>query len=161
MQNKTLAYWIVGIVGVVLIVLIIRQIYVQNHGATTNNTAVTTTTAPQNNSTSTPATSTPAAVNSSPSGAASAAYQAALAIYQTNGYRIEISQCHGIPGKLTVTQGQKYMLDNRDNQAHTIKVGPYTYNLPAYGYEIVTAGVLGLNNLTCDGGGAGQINIEK
>lgn len=89
------------------------------------------------------------------------AYNDALAIYGKNGYRIQFSQCHGIPGKLVVPQGNKYMLDNRDNAAHTIKVGPNSYRLGAYGFTIVTALNLGINNVTCDGGGAAQVTIEK
>jgi hypothetical protein len=157
MQNKTWAYWIVGIVAIVLIGLVIYQMNHQNGDSQNTNQTSTT---PQNNgaASSTP-TSTPA--TGTTGGAGNAAYNAALAIYQKSGFRIQFSQCHGTPGHLVIKAGQKYMLDNRDNAKHTIKVGPYTYSLGAYGFQVVTAQNLGLNNVTCDGGGAAQVNIEK
>lgn len=163
MQNKTLAYWIVGIVGAVLIIILIVQLHSQNNPASGNSSPASDNAALSYNGQE--ATTTPPAANTSGTSGigypSNSAYTAVLAIYQKNGYRVQFSQCHGIPGKLTVTQGQKYMLDNRDDQKHTVKVGPYTYSLPAYGWQVITAENLGLNNVTCDGGGAAQINIEK
>jgi len=150
-----MAYWIVGVVAVVLIGLIIYQMNKQNGGSYTQTPATNTQTPATTTPTSTPGTT--GTVGST----ANKAYNAALAIYQKNGYRIQFSQCHGTPGKLTIPQGNKYMLDNRDNATHTIKVGPSSYKLAAYGYIVVTANNLGLNNVTCDGGGAAQVNIEK
>jgi hypothetical protein len=160
MQNKTLAYWIVGIVGAVLIIVLVIQIRGQNQPASNNTNSNSANAALSNGQEASSTPSAPTATNGK-SVPSNSAYMAALAIYQKNGYRVQFSDCHGIPGKLTVTQGQKYMLDNRDNQAHTIKIDSYTYNIPAYGWQILTAQVLGLNNVTCDGGGAAQINIEK
>ena len=140
--------------GAILIIVLIVQMNRQKQAGTTATpaTGVSTT---ETASSSAPTTQTGTGTKGN------AAYNAALAIYQKNGYRIQFSQCHGTPGHLVIPEGNKYMLDNRDNAAHTIKVGPYTYKLGAYGFVVAKATNLGINNVTCDGGGAAQINIEK
>ncbi len=157
MQHKTLAYWIVGVVGIVLIGLIIYQI---KHDGQNDDSTPTNQTQNQgsSNDNATSTTSTP--VSTGTSKANNNAYNAALAIYQKSGYRFQFSSCHGTPGTMAIAVGNKYMLDNRDAVAHTIKVGPYSYKLAAYGYAVVTATNKGINNITCDGGGAAQLNIQ-
>ncbi len=155
MQHKTLAYWIVGVVGIVLIGLIIYQMREQNEYSNSTNQNPP---AAMSDSNTTSTSSTP--VSTGTSKANNNAYNAALAIYQKSGYRFQFSGCHGTPGTMAIGVGNKYMLDNRDNKAHTIKVGPYSYKLAAYGYAVVTATNKGINNITCDGGGAAQLNIE-
>jgi hypothetical protein len=93
-------------------------------------------------------------------GAITQSYADALKIYSASGYRFQFVNCKATPGKLTIKQGTKFMLDNRDNTAHKIKVGSVNYNVGAYGFAIATAKTLGLNYITCDGGGAAQIQVE-
>lgn len=101
-----------------------------------------------------PKTTTPAP------GAITQSYADALKIYSTSGYRFQFVNCKATPGKFTIKKNSKFMLDNRDNTAHKIKVGSVTYNVGAYGFAIATAKTLGLNYITCDGGGAAQIQVE-
>lgn len=90
-------------------------------------------------------------------------YAKALNTYQ---YRIQFSQCHGIVnnspnvGTLSIKQGVKFMLDNRDPVAHTIAFKGVSVKIGAYGYAIVSAPYKGTFNVTCDGGGAAVINVE-
>ncbi len=163
MKNK---YWVSGGVGIVLIVLIAWFFSNQKPKPTPSETVNTEITGqPAASSTDQTATSTPPAAKKTGS-SNNLAYNQALAIYQKNGYRIQFSECRAIPSSLAIRQGVKYMLDNRDSVAHTIKVGTSTYNLPGYGYMIVTAYNLGINNVSCSGGGmntvnTAQINIQK
>lgn len=85
-------------------------------------------------------------------------YQRALAAYP---YRIQFVSCHGNPGKLTVKQGSKVMLDNRDERTHTIMVGRNKYSIKGYNFTVVTAPTAGTYNITCDGGGAAQMITQK
>ncbi len=157
MKNK---YWISG--GVIAVVIILIVWFLSNKGSSPaheENTQMQTT----NSATSTDqtATSSPTPEPANKSGAASSAYTQALATYTQNGRRIQFTECHATPGLLVVKKGLKYMLDNRDKSAHTLKVGSLTYKIAGYGYLIVTAQNLGVNNIFCDGNGAGQINIEN
>ncbi len=88
------------------------------------------------------------------------AYTKAIALYGSKGYRIQFSQCHGNPGSLSLKKGVQFMLDNRDDSAHTIVIKSQTFHIPAYGFTIATAKDLGTYNITCDGGGAAQLNVE-
>lgn len=161
MDKKTMA--IIG--GVVLLVIIAAVLINQNKKdspATTNNQQTSTNQPEQFDtpdesgvSTTTP-TSTPGATGS----AANLSYNQALKIYGANGYRIQFSECHGNPGHLSIREGVKFMLDNRDNKAHTIKVKSRSFKLPAYGFAVISATETGTYNITCDGGGAAELNVE-
>lgn len=159
MDKKTMA--IIG--GVVLLIIIAAVLINQNKkdSATTPRQSTQTQTEEFNTpdesgvSTTTPS-STPATTGS----AANLSYNQALKIYGANGYRIQFSECHGLPGYLSIRQGVKFMLDNRDNKAHTIKVKSRSFKLPAYGFAVITATETGTYNITCDGGGAAELNVE-
>jgi hypothetical protein len=77
-----------------------------------------------------------------------------------DGYRIQFSSCSGTPGTLNVAAGSTIMLDNRDNTAHTIKVGGTSYSLGAYGFRVVKASAKGKLQVTCDGKGAAVLNVQ-
>lgn len=103
---------------------------------------------------------TPVKTTTPAPGAITQSYADALKIYSASGYRFQFVNCKATPGKFTIKKNAKFMLDNRDNTAHKIKVGSVTYNVGAYGFAIATAKTLGLNYITCDGGGAAQIQVE-
>lgn len=86
------------------------------------------------------------------------AYQKAIETYQ---YRFQFINCQGNPGKLTFKQGVKVMLDNRDEATHTFGFGGAKYTVKGYSFVIVTAPKAGTHNITCDGGGAAQMDIQK
>ncbi len=106
--------------------------------------------------TSTP-TSTPASALHG-SSSSNIAYNAALKKYV---YRIQFSSCHGDPGTLAIRQGDQFMLDNRDNATDTIRIQSQTYILKPYSFAIATASTLGKYNITCDGGGTAQLDVQK
>jgi cytoskeletal protein RodZ len=74
--------------------------------------------------------------------------------------RIQFKNCSGIPGKISIKRGVLIMLDNRDPKAHTIVIKSQSVRIPAYDYALVPATVLGTYNITCDGGGAAEINVK-
>ncbi len=85
-------------------------------------------------------------------------YSDALNLF--GGYRFQFTGCNGAPGTLNVTKGSTFLLDNRDDVAHTIKVGTQSYSLGAYGFRIATATTKGENQITCDGKGAAVVNVQ-
>ena len=87
------------------------------------------------------------------------AYEKVLEDYKRSGYRIQISNCSGIPGKMNIKQGTKFMVDNRDKDKHTIKVASVSRIVEGYDYEIFTAPKYGTYNLTCDGKGSALLNV--
>ena len=91
------------------------------------------------------------------SGSASA-YQKAI---ESNQYRIQFSNCQGNPGKLTLKQSVKVMLDNRDATTHTFGFGGAKYTVKGYSFVIVNAPKAGTHYITCDGGGAAQMITQK
>jgi hypothetical protein len=92
--------------------------------------------------------------------AVSQSYTDALKIYSASGYRMQFVNCQATPGQLTIKKGQKFMIDNRDSKPHKFKVGSTLYSVKAYGFAIATSKTLGVNFITCDGGGAAKINVE-
>lgn len=86
-------------------------------------------------------------------------YNEALAEYANNGIRIQISRCAGIPGQVNIKQGTKFMVDNRDANAHEIKVASVSRKIEAYDYEIFTAPKSGKYNMTCDGKGSVEMQV--
>ncbi|MDO8625841.1 MAG: hypothetical protein Q7K39_00045 [Candidatus Magasanikbacteria bacterium] len=88
-------------------------------------------------------------------------YATALGIYAKSGLRFQFSKCSGTPGSLYIKQGVKFMIDNRDNTSHQIGIGPKTYTLGAYNFAIVSVQKAGSYNITCDGGGAAHVTVEK
>lgn len=92
------------------------------------------------------------------SGSAKLSYGDAIKKYK---YRIQFSQCHGNPGTIALKVNAPLMLDNRDDKTHTIKVASQTYTIKKYDYALAYISKAGVYNLTCDGGGAASVNIEK
>ena len=85
-------------------------------------------------------------------------YGAAVAAHP---YRIQFTACHGNPGTLNVKKGTVVMLDNRDTTAHTVKADSQTFDIPGYGYVLLHTSTVQSINITCDGGGAALLNVEK
>ncbi len=102
---------------------------------------------------------TPAAASPKKTAPSTATYDSALKAYGSQ--RIQFNDCRGTPGSMVLTIGARFMLDNRDNTAHTIIVGKTRYTLKAYGYAIAAAPAVGIVNITCDGGGAAQLNVQS
>ena len=87
-------------------------------------------------------------------------YEAAVELY--GGYRFQFLNCHGTPGTMTLKVGSKFLLDNRDAKPRTIAVGKTVYKLGANGFAVATASmVAGTYNITCDGGGAATLKVQK
>jgi len=92
---------------------------------------------------------------------ATKSYIAALGIYEKSGYRFQFSNCSGNPGSLDIKLGTKFMIDNRDNESHEIVIDTKKYQLAAYDFAIVSVQKAGSVNITCDGGGAAHVQVEK
>ena len=90
-------------------------------------------------------------------------YLDAIRVYKSVGYYFQFVDCHGLPGSLTLKKGKKFMLDNRDGEAHKIAVqGGQTFQIKAYDFAIATApSKIGLHYITCDGGGAASILVQQ
>ena len=80
----------------------------------------------------------------------------------TYAYRIQFSNCSGNPGSISIKKGVALMLDNRDNKAHTFKIGNWTMKVANYDYALFvpTSANLGFSKILCDGGGAADLNVE-
>ncbi len=104
---------------------------------------------------------TPAGAAVRPPTSASTDYEKALNDYRSRGAYFQFVNCAGNPGSLTLKRGTVFMLDNRDSKAHKIKVGTVTYTVGGYGYKLVNPQTLGLNHITCDGGGAAAVNVQR
>lgn len=113
----------------------------------------------------TPETTTPPTATTTitpPKGALT--YEDALALYV--GKRYQFDNCTAgppivSPGSLSLKIGSKFMLDNRDTDAHTIKVGTQSYRISKNGFAIATApSTRGTYNITCDGGGQAQLLVQ-
>lgn len=85
-------------------------------------------------------------------------YEAALKAFV--GFRFQFANCSGTPGSFTVKQGSKFMLDNRDNEAHVFAVGTQSYEVGPYGFAVASASKAGRYQITCDGGGAAEVLIQ-
>ncbi len=90
-------------------------------------------------------------------------YLDAIRVYKSAGYYFQFVDCHGAPGSFTLKAGKKFMLDNRDGKAHKIAVqGGQTFQVKAYDFAIATApSTVGVHYITCDGGGAAKIIVQK
>ena len=90
-------------------------------------------------------------------------YLDALRVYKTTGYYFQFVDCHGLPGSLTLKAGKKFMLDNRDAKSRKIAIqGGQSFTIGAYNFAIATApSKTGTHYITCDGGGAASIVVQK
>lgn len=93
-------------------------------------------------------------------GAVTQSYADALKEYSASGYRFQFVNCRATPGSLTIKKGTSFMIDNRDNASHKIKVGPATYSVGAYGFVIATAKTIGSNYIICDGISTGRLEVR-
>lgn len=92
-------------------------------------------------------------------------YEEALKTYR---YRFQFSDCHALPGTISVKKGQPVMLDNRDKAAHTIRANGQTIRVAALDYAVLIPRLEAVgdikfdtSNVTCDGGGSAILNVEK
>jgi hypothetical protein len=93
---------------------------------------------------------------------ATQSYTDALKIYGKNGYRFQFVNCSGIPGTINIKTGVKFMIDNRDGEKHQIGIGTQKFELPAYGFAVLSVQKAGNLSISCDGGGgAARLNVEK
>ena len=80
-------------------------------------------------------------------------------------FRFQFVNCGANPGTLNVKKGTAVMLDNRDNQTHTIKANGQTVRIAKYDYAVIYPQTVTSNGgdatVTCDGGGSGVLNVEK
>lgn len=174
-KNKIIA---LGAIGVVVIVFIIFAVTCKNDNTQTPNdentglenqaddTGLTDTTTLGISASTTPTTTPTSATTKKTTtatkavGAVTQSYADALKAYSATGYRMQFVNCRASPGSLIIKKGKTFMLDNRDNKSHRIKVGSTTYTVGAYGYAIATARTLDVNYILCDGAGAAKITVE-
>ncbi|TSC85084.1 MAG: hypothetical protein G01um101413_468 [Parcubacteria group bacterium Gr01-1014_13] len=152
--------YIIG--GVILLGVIAYSVYVNlklNYPSFPASTDSSTNTLPESGA----ATSKKPAAATNVSLPATKSYLDAIKIYKNTGYYFQFVSCHGSPGTLTLKKGTKFMLDNRDPRAHKIAItGGQSFNIKAYGFAIATApSTLGTHYITCDGGGAATITVQK
>ena len=158
--------WMVA--GIVVVIVIAGGFWA-NRSVSTPQPAVVPENPPILSDNGTPAESLTPAVNvakpvvKKPVPKASALYQSALALYgdKGTGFRIQFDNCHGTPGELTFKKGTKLMLDNRDDVEHTFIVAHTGLNIKAYDFAVITANTIGKWYITCDGGGAATIDVQK
>lgn len=125
---------------------------------TTSNTSVLATTSSKTTATLKPKTTTlpkPAPVIS-----ASERYLQALDTYKKSGAYIQFYPCQATPGTLTVKKGAKIMFDNRDKKTHSIGANNMKYSISGLNYAISTFNTVGINYVTCDGGGSAQVTVQ-
>jgi hypothetical protein len=90
-------------------------------------------------------------------------YDQALAIYGSGGnnYRFQFAaNCQPVPGSLTIKKGSRFMLDNRDSEPHTFKIGTQTVRLNKYAFAVVTARQTGDLNILCDNINRAKILVQ-
>lgn len=152
-MNKTTAY---ALAGVAVIVVAAVAIYASNRKNNNPGTLPATglQQTPDQNS---QASATPIAAPA-PKPAPRLNYGEALKAYP---YRFQFSQCHGLPGSMVVKKGSIVMLDNRDPKAHTIKADGQTFRVNAYDFALLHTSLISNSFVTCDGGGAAMLNVEK
>jgi len=156
-MDKKYTYIALGVVVLLLIVYAVSRNSGSNSTSQTNNQEQAA--APQPSPS--PATSTP---TPSPT-PAKLSYGAAINAYK---FRFQFTQCHASPGMISVPKNTPVMLDNRDKVAHTIKANGQSFRIAGDDYALIYpqlttgSGVnLADSNVTCDGGGAGTLNVEK
>lgn len=84
-------------------------------------------------------------------------YQKALGTYQ---YRIQFLNCQANPSTIALKAGMPIMLDNRDSEKHTFKLGKQSFSVLGYDYVIAKAPTPGTYTIICDGGGAAELQVQ-
>ncbi len=90
-------------------------------------------------------------------------YDEALRIYGAGGnnYRFQFSaNCLSTPGRIAMSSGTKFMIDNRDTVAHKFTLGKQTFNVSKNGFVIVTASEKGTLPLVCDGDTRSEVIVQ-
>ena len=152
--SKRAAYLVAGVVVLILAALGVYSFtHRDNESSNTAQSPVQ-----QDNASTTVATADTSTPASSGRAAAKLAYGDAIKAYP---YRFQFSQCHGTPGTMAVKKGSIVMLDNRDPIAHTIVADSQTFKIAGYDYALLHTSALTNINITCDGGGAAKLNVEK
>ena len=125
--------------------------------------AINTPLAPKTATAPAPAATAPApdAVLGGESSSPSANYPRVGLPYIESGYRFQFSHCTGTPGSLVVKAGKYFLLDNRDAQSHTFAVAGQSYSVGGYGAAVAAVWKIGTFQITCDGGGAASLTVEK
>lgn len=88
---------------------------------------------------------------------ARAPYRAA----SVSAYRFQLDDCHGSPGQLVVKAGVPFTIDNRDPEPITVTVAKRSYRIRAYGSLVTSVWTAGTHRITCNGGGAATLIVEK
>lgn len=146
-------------------VILVIAILVWPHGPSNapeaTNSQEATASAPDTSGTDTnAAANTPPSTTGAPKAAAPAAMTYDEAVQTYGSMRFQFLNCRGTPGSMTLKKGTSYLLDNRDDKAHTIAVGTKSYKLGAYGFTVIKATDTGTLNITCDGGGAANLIVQ-
>jgi hypothetical protein len=106
----------------------------------------------------------PSPSQGAPKPAARLTYDQALAVYGSGGnnYRFQFAaNCQSTPSSLTLKKNSKFMLDNRDEVAHTFKIGSQTIRLNKYAFAVVTARQTGDLAILCDGVNRAKILVQQ
>ncbi len=145
--------------GIILVLLIAYFIYagMQKKNGSNNQTLSS-----DNSASVTP---TPSPTEAPATGTKKLSYGDAIKFYK---FRFQFVNCNGNPGILSVKRGTPVMLDNRDKVAHTIKANGQSFRIAGLDYAVLYPNILTSNstsaansNITCDGGGAATLNVEK
>lgn len=161
MQNKKFVY----IGAAVVLLAVILYFAFGKKGSQSNPAFPTANDVSSTSSATTSSATTPKKPSSqtNPPLSATQRYLDAIRVYKSVGYYFQFVDCHGSPGTLTLKKGKKFMLDNRDGEAHKIAIqGGQTFQVKAYDFAIATApSKTGLHYITCDGGGAASITVQN
>lgn len=149
-------------VGIIILALLAWAIYAYTNKSPKGEENQSQTTGQQNQNDAAspaPATSTEPTSETSPNAPVKKlSYGEAIKAYP---YRFQFLKCSGNPGSMAVKKGSIVMLDNRDSKTHTIKADGQTFSIPGYDYALLRASIISNSFVTCDGGGAAMLNVEK
>jgi hypothetical protein len=91
-------------------------------------------------------------------------YDQLLTIYGSagNNSRFQfIENCQSIPESLTVKWNSRFVLDNRDSEPHTFKIGIQTIHLNKYAFAVVTAKQRTELDIVCDGVSRAKLKVQQ
>lgn len=159
-MNQKYLWYVVGIVVLVLVIVSIRR---EGSGDPSASNSPSPSSTASTSPTSKPAgtrTPTPAPAGSS----MPQSYTEAVKAHEGRRLQFDV-RCQVSITKIVVKNGQTVMLDNRSGDARTVVVGSTQYQLPGYGWRVITMSSKTLPaTVIVDCGGAqnvAQILIEK
>lgn len=80
---------------------------------------------------------------------------------QGNNNRFVITgDCQINPTSLTVKKNSRFVLDNRDSELHTFKIGPKAIRLNKFAFSVITAREKGELEVKCDGTTRATLIVE-